>query len=446
MQGKTINGFTLQRLLGEGGMAEVWYAESKIGTKAAVKIMSEKLSHDNQMQERFLNEAKVMVMLDHPNIRKVYGFDEIDGRPAIVMEYLEGADLKERMKSGQHFTQEELEKWWGQLVDALNYTHAQGIVHRDIKPSNIFIDQRDNARLLDFGIAKVVDTTTGTMTGFTLGTRIYMSPEQVKDPKRVGPSSDVYSLAVSFVHLLTGKAPYDSTTSSDYDIQESIVRKPVDMSKVPAAWHDFLAPYLAKRPEDRPALRTFGIAATQVSQKVVFEDESAIVNDIPQKQELPRQEPKKAQKNTRKLWPVIIAGIGIIALVVAVLLFFVVFKDKQNTNEEVEQKVGLETSVEYKDFPYDTFFMGTIGSTGSMTIDKNGRGSYTYDNNGTDLTRSIIVKSYDKKTGHLLIEGYNKNGDYVGLFDGYTGNYSYSGTFTNYKGGTVEFRLKATTR
>ena len=90
MQGKTINGFILQRLLGTGGMAEVWYAESKIGMKAAVKILSEKLSHDDQMQERFLNEAKVMVQLDHPNIRKVYGFDEIDGRPAIVMEYLDG--------------------------------------------------------------------------------------------------------------------------------------------------------------------------------------------------------------------------------------------------------------------------------------------------------------------------------------------------------------------
>ena len=257
MQGKTINGFTLQHLLGTGGMAEVWYAENEIGMKAAVKIMSEKLSHDAQMQERFLNEAKVMVKLDHPNIRKVYGYGNIDGRPAIVMEYLDGSDLKARMKRGQRFTQEELVKWWNQMVDALNYTHAQDIVHRDIKPSNIFVDNKGNAKLLDFGIAKVADTTSGTLTGSTLGTRIYMSPEQVKDPKRVGMASDVYSLAVSFVHLLTGKAPYDSTTSSDYDIQVNIVTKPLDMSVVPAQWQGFLAPYLAKKPEDRPALRPF---------------------------------------------------------------------------------------------------------------------------------------------------------------------------------------------
>ena len=354
MQGKTISGYTLQRLLGTGGMAEVWYAESKIGTKAAVKIMSEKLSHDDSMQERFLNEAKVMVMLDHPNIRKVYGFDEIDGRPAIVMEYLDGSDLKARMKGGQHFTQEELEKWWNQLADALNYTHAQDIIHRDIKPSNIFIDQRGNAKLLDFGIAKVADTTTGTQTGSTLGTRIYMSPEQVRDPKRVGPPSDVYSLAVSFVHLLTGKAPYDSSTSSDYDIQESIVRKPVDLSKVPDTWRGFLLPYLEKDPAKRPALRAFEVVpqtgkpeTSQTPSSGGFairptgdgdlqsptDDEGTLVNNTPKNQEPHRQEPKKTKpmaktepkvegdkpKSKKGLW----IGLGAIAVaaIVTVLLW-----------------------------------------------------------------------------------------------------------------------------
>ena len=257
MKGKTINGFTLQRLLGTGGMAEVWYAENEIGMKAAVKIMSLELSHNAQMKERFLNEAKVMVKLDHPNIRKVFGYGNLDGRPAIIMEYLEGNDLKNKIKRGQRFTQEELVKWWDQLVDALNYTHAQDIVHRDIQPSTIFIDQKGNARLLDFGIAKVADTTSGTQTGSTLGTRIYMSPEQVKDPKRVSTPSDVYSLAVSFVHLLTGKTPYDNTTSSDYDIQVSIVTKPLDLSKVPDEWKGFLTPYLNKEPSQRPPLRHF---------------------------------------------------------------------------------------------------------------------------------------------------------------------------------------------
>ena len=234
MQGKTINGFELKRLLGVGGMAEVWYAENEIGKPAAVKILNEALSHNTQIVDRFRNEAVVMVKLDHNNIRQVYGYGTIDGRPTIVMEYLEGDDLKAMMKQGRRFNNDELVKWWNQLVDALNYTHAQGIVHRDIKPSNIFLDKKGNIKLLDFGIAKIRESISITHTGAMLGTLMYMSPEQVDDAKHLGPQSDIYSLAVTFVHLLTGKAPYDSTTMSDFKIRESIVYKPLDLSGVPA--------------------------------------------------------------------------------------------------------------------------------------------------------------------------------------------------------------------
>ena len=259
MQGKTINGFTLKHLLGAGGMAEVWYAENKIGKKAAVKLLLPKLCQDENVTSRFLNEAKVMVQLDHPNIRQVYDYGEIDGRPTIVMEYLEGDDLKARMKRGQHFTEAELERWWNQLVDALTYTHKKGIVHRDLKPGNIFVDSEGNIKLLDFGIAKVRESISSTQTGQKLGTLMYMSPEQVKDSKHIDYHTDIYSLAVTFVHLLTGQKPYDSTTSSDYDIQVSIVTKPLDMSKVPQTWCSFLTPYLNKEPEQRPALRYFEV-------------------------------------------------------------------------------------------------------------------------------------------------------------------------------------------
>ena len=257
MEGKTINGFELKRLLGVGGMAEVWYAENEIGKPAAVKMLNEDLSHNTQIVDRFRNEAVVMVKLDHNNIRQVYGYGTIDGRPAIVMEYLEGDDLKAMMKQGRRFKNDELVKWWNQLVDALNYTHAQGIVHRDIKPSNIFLDKKGNIKLLDFGIAKIRESISVTHTGATLGTLMYMSPEQVDDAKHLGPQSDVYSLAVTFVHLLTGKAPYDSTTMSDFKIRESIVYKPLDLSGVSTEWQDLLTPYLSKEPEKRPALRPF---------------------------------------------------------------------------------------------------------------------------------------------------------------------------------------------
>lgn len=386
MQGKTINGFTLQRLLGVGGMAEVWYAESNIGMKAAVKIINEKLSHDDQMQERFLNEAKVMVMLDHPNIRKVYGFDQIDGRPAIIMEYLDGSDLKARMKSGQRFRQEELVKWWNQLVDALNYTHAQNIVHRDIKPSNIFVDQHGNVKLLDFGIAKVAETTTGTQTGSTLGTRIYMSPEQVRDSKRVGPPSDVYSLAVSFVHLLTGKAPYDSTTDSDYDIQESIVRKPLDLSKVPEAWRGFLAPYLEKKPDQRPVLKQYEVraytpSAFQKPQNPMSDADEKTITDSgrttpagtqpkhnispanrqsgrPPLSSTPKNTPKK--KGKKGLW----IGLGVAA---AVLIALVVSKPTTVESNSQPVLIGYYNGHEYVDLGLPS---GTLWATCNLGATK----------------------------------------------------------------------------
>ena len=273
MLNKTINGYTIKRKLGEGGMAEVWYAENKIGKKAAVKILKPKLCIDEGIVERFENEAKVMVQLEHPSIRQVYDYEQIEGRPCIIMEYLEGNDLKSMLLDEHLFTENELSKWWNQLVDALKYTHQQGVIHRDIKPSNIFIDKHGNVKLLDFGIAKIEENSGHTQTGVAMGTRIYMSPEQVRDPKRVKAATDSYSLAVTFVHLLTGKAPYDTTTSSDFDIQMSIVTQPLDLGGLPRDWQEFLMPYLEKDAGKRPELKHF----TESGAKQMAETRNSVV-------------------------------------------------------------------------------------------------------------------------------------------------------------------------
>ena len=351
MQGKTINGYTLKHRLGEGGMAEVWYAENEIGKPAAVKILNENLSRNTQIVERFHNEALVMVKLDHPNIRQVYGYGYLGDRHCIIMEYLDGDDLDALLKSGRHFTDEELRRWWNQTVDALNYTHAMGIVHRDIKPSNIFLDKKGNIKLLDFGIAKVKESMSMTRTGMTMGTLMYMSPEQVKDPKRVDSKSDIYSLAVSFVHLLTGKPIYDSDTSSEFDIQLSIVSKPIDMSAVPQAWQGFLTPYLEKDPEKRPALRHFDVVAdvpqtptpTVEAKTVVGSAASTVVqpDDAPSspQSETPPQEnlhngsglisPESNDKPKSKKGLLIVLGV----IVAAAILGFILSKSLINKNE-----------------------------------------------------------------------------------------------------------------
>lgn len=289
MQGKTVNGYTLQKQLDTGGMAEVWLAENKIGKKAAVKLLFPQLCNDSNVVSRFLMEAKVMVDLDHPFIRQVYDHDEIEGRPCIIMEYLEGEDLKARMKHGQQFTEYELETWWNQLVDALNYTHAKGIVHRDIKPGNIFVDKNDNVKLLDFGIAKVKENFSLTQTGQKIGTLMYMSPEQVKDSKHIDYHTDIYSLAVTFIHLLTGECPY-SSDSSDFEICEQIVYKTIDLGKVPSSWQQFLDPYLKKDPQERQNLKPIAqsqqqsnqwIQSKQTSSQQVEKDKTFVEVDIP---------------------------------------------------------------------------------------------------------------------------------------------------------------------
>lgn len=307
MQGKTVSGYTLEHQLGMGGMAEVWYAKNKIQKPVAVKFLLPKFCADAEIVERFEREVEVMVKLDHPNIRQVLDSGEFEGRPYIVMEYLEGDDLKTRMQRGERFSEQQLEKWWTQLADALNYTHAQGIVHRDIKPSNIFVNQRGDVKILDFGIAKVSEGVSGTRTGQQMGTLLYMSPEQIRDSKHIDGKSDIYSLAVTFVHLLSGTAPYDSTTTDDYTIRKNIVEVPLDMTGVPAAWQDFLQPYLAKEPARRPALVPF--AATTLGAGCPTGEETFVGTSSPRP--VTPAEPEKAKKRRTGLWITLILLLAI---------------------------------------------------------------------------------------------------------------------------------------
>ena len=390
MQGKIINGFELKNRLGVGGMAEVWYAENEIHMSAAVKILNRDLSLNDSIVERFRNEAEIMVKLHHPNIRQVLGYGSIDGRPAIIMEYLEGDDLKARMKKGQRFTNEELKKWWNQLVDALKYTHEEGIVHRDIKPGNIFIDKKGNVKLLDFGIAKVRESISSTQTGQKLGTLMYMSPEQVRDSKHLDYHTDLYSLAVTFVHLLTGKKPYDSDSISDYDIQTAIVTKPLDLNEVPSEWKGFLEPYLEKDPAKRPELRYFEVV------KYDNKDEETIVDSTPRKAEYfeslehSKNSEKPKKKSKLGLW--IALAVAAIAIGVAVLVFS-------------PSSVTKESEAEANAFSNKTFTVN--GITFEMIAVKGG----TFTMGGT-AEQGSDAESDEKPTHSVTLSDY-----YIGKFE-----------------------------
>jgi len=227
--GVVVEKYRINRLVGEGGMAAVFEATHElIGNKVAIKILRPELSVNKEIRERFKNEARRMASLDHPNIPRVIGFEEKPKQLSIVMEFLEGEDLNQRIKREGALGEKETIKTFEQVLSALHYAHEKGIVHRDIKPSNIYILPGGVVKILDFGIAKLFgEGEDATRTGIQIGTPVYMSPEQVKGDKSIDHRSDIYSLGVTLYCAWIGKPPYDKNTLSDFAIFNKIVFEPL---------------------------------------------------------------------------------------------------------------------------------------------------------------------------------------------------------------------------
>lgn len=334
MENTTINGYTLKYKLGEGGMAEVWYAENVLGKPAAVKVLQKRLCGVEEVVSRFENEARLMVQLSHPHIRNIYDYSTINDCPCMVMEYLEGKDLSQRLKDGEKFSNEQLINWWNDLVDALQYTHRKNIIHRDIKPSNLFLTEDGKIKVLDFGIAKIKDNITVTQTGSRMGTLLYMSPEQVYDTKTINYKTDVYSLAITFYHLVTGKAPYDTTKISDFEVQESIVRKNIDTSALPEPWRSQLPGYLYKNAEDRRELQKIDGNKTAGEETMIFAPAPEPVAMEPYAE--PQYYPVRKKSNA---WMYLLLSMLVIAGVVALAMNKDLLAGWLNPSDEKEKPV-----------------------------------------------------------------------------------------------------------
>ena len=223
--GDSIGSFKVVRLIGEGGMSEVYLVQDNLDRQFALKTLSANLSRDSNFRERFKQEAKIMSTLYHSNIVQLHSYFEEDDRFCLVMEYVEGGSLKDLIRKIGPIPEERALKIFSQVAGALSYAHEKGVIHRDIKPSNIMIGKDDEVKVMDFGIARMAESPGLTRTGTQMGTLIYMSPEQIRDSKHIDSKSDVYSLGVTLYEMLTGKSPYDETTESDFDIREKIVYK-----------------------------------------------------------------------------------------------------------------------------------------------------------------------------------------------------------------------------
>ncbi|TMJ95449.1 MAG: serine/threonine protein kinase [Actinobacteria bacterium] len=252
MGGEVIAGrFELLRLLGRGAMSEVWLAtDRQLDRPVAVKLHA--LHAD---PERFAREARAAAALSHENVGAIYDFGETeDGRPFLVLEYLPGGTLEERLPQGEPQPDDETHRIARELAAGLAHAHEQGVVHRDLKPSNVLFDAEGRVKLADFGIARAAGQATLTEAGTVLGTAAYISPEQAAgDP--VGPASDVYSFAVILFRMLTGRLPFEGEHPLELAVKHRDEPAPDTRSlrpDAPVELATLAAAALAKDPRARP--------------------------------------------------------------------------------------------------------------------------------------------------------------------------------------------------
>jgi len=290
--GHSVGKYKITRLIGMGGMGAVFEAaHESLNQRVAIKVMHAKLSMDKDAVQRFMNEARTTSLVHHVGLVRVHDFGQLaDGSAYMMMEFLEGESLRARLGKIEKMAEPDALRVTRQIAAALAAAHDRGVVHRDLKPENVLLvpdpetPSGERAKVLDFGIAKVMEPEGGevlkTTTGAILGTPTYMSPEQCRGVGQVTEKSDVYSLGCMLYQMICGRPPFVGGGSGDL-IAMHIMEQPKPLHELmPGVSSDVEAlchKMLEKRPEIRPSMRQVLSSLEQLGQYATASGISSVV-------------------------------------------------------------------------------------------------------------------------------------------------------------------------
>ncbi len=305
--GVRLGRYQIEVLIGRGGMGEVYRArDTTLDREVAIKTLPESLATDRERLARFEREARLLASLNHPHIATIHGLERIDGASFLVMELVLGETLAERLSRGP-IPLDEVLPLFGQMAEALEAAHGNGVVHRDLKPSNVKVTPEGNVKVLDFGLAKALDddsregelsesptnTYGATRAGVVLGTASYMSPEQARG-KKVDARTDIWALGAVMYEALTGKKAFPGETASD--VIAAILKNEPDWEVVPGATRTLLRRCLQKDPTRR------------------LHDAADVRIEIEEATTAPEATVRKRSVNPWAPWAIAIAALGVAAL------------------------------------------------------------------------------------------------------------------------------------
>jgi eukaryotic-like serine/threonine-protein kinase len=309
-----LSGLRVERILGRGGMALVYLALDEADRPVAVKLLADNLAADPEMRRRFLREAALAERVCHPNIVRVLGNGVAGGgRPYIILEYVSGPTLADKLGRQGRLPAEQVRCLGAQVAAGLAHAHAAGLVHRDVKPQNLLLTLDETVKITDFGIARVAEGTRLTQVGAILGTAAYLAPEQAAGEDATA-AVDVYALGVVLYELLVGRTPYSGGTLPEllHAQQTQVPLPPRALApQTPPTLNALVLDCLAHDPQRRPS-------AGELQRALSDPEPEAPTRVLPRQTEAPTRIERRSHRP--RLWLSLSATVAALAIILGVAL------------------------------------------------------------------------------------------------------------------------------